>query len=149
MRAVVQRVSRAAVRVGKDVAGRVDTGLLVYVGVAPHDGEADVAYIAEKIAHLRIFNDADDKMNLSVGEVDGAVLIVSAFTVTADARKGRRPSFDTSASGDVAAPLIDALVDAVREYGVTVQTGQFAAKMQIPAVNEGPICILLDSQRVI
>ena len=149
MRAVVQRVSRAAVRVGSEVTGRIDTGLLVYAAAAPEDGEADVRYIAEKVAGLRIFNDPDGKMNLSVGEVEGAVLVVSAFTVLADARKGRRPSFEQSASGDAAEPLIEQLVAAIREHGLTVNTGRFAAKMQVPAVNEGPICILLDSKRTI
>lgn len=149
MRAVVQRVSRAAVRVGKDVAGRVDDGLLVYVAVAPDDAEADVQYIADKVAHLRVFNDADGKMNLSVGEVGGGVLVVSAFTVLADARHGRRPSFEGSATGDAAAPLVEQVVEAIRAFGLTVNTGQFAAKMQVPAVNEGPICILLDSKKLL
>ena len=149
MRAVVQRVSRAAVRVGSEVVGRVDTGLLVYAGIAPDDGDDDVRYIADKVAHLRIFNDDEDKMNLSVQDVGGHVLVVSAFTVMADARKGRRPSFETSADGETARPLVDALVTAIAAFGITVETGQFAASMQVPAVNEGPICILLDSRRIL
>ncbi len=147
MRAVVQRVSRAAVRVGSEVTGRIDTGLLVYAAAAPDDGDEDVKYIADKVANLRIFMDAEEKMNLAVGDVGGGVLVVSAFTVLADARKGRRPSFVNSADGDVAEPLIEKLVAAIRAHGLTVNTGRFAARMQIPAVNEGPICILLDSTR--
>jgi D-tyrosyl-tRNA(Tyr) deacylase len=149
VRAVVQRVSRAAVRVGSEVTGRVDTGLLVYAAAAPDDGPDDVRYIADKVAHLRIFNDADDKMNLAVGDVGGAVLVVSAFTVLADARHGRRPSFESSADGPTAAPLIEQLVAELRGLGVSVETGRFAARMQVPAVNEGPICILLDSRRLL
>ncbi len=149
MRAVVQRVSRAAVRVGSEVTGRVDTGLLVYAAAAPDDDASDVVYIADKVAHLRIFNDDDGKMNLSVGEVGGRVLVVSAFTVLADARKGRRPSFEGSADGATAGPLIEQLEHAIRGHGLDVATGRFAAEMQIPAVNEGPICILLDSRRVV
>lgn len=149
MRAVVQRVSRAAVRVGQEVTGRIDTGLLVYVAAAPDDGADDVAYLADKIAHVRVFNDEDDKLNRSVQDVAGGVLVVSAFTVLADARKGRRPSFEQSADGDTAAPLVEQLVTQLREFGLTVNTGRFAAKMQVPAVNEGPICILLDSRRLL
>jgi len=135
------------VTVDAEVVGRVGGGLLVYTSAAPDDGEADIAYIAEKIAHLRIFPDDDGKMNRCVTDVGGAVLLVSAFTVQADARKGRRPSFDASAAGDVAEPLIARLVDAVRGYGVLVLTGRFAAHMHVESVNDGPICILLDSRR--
>jgi D-tyrosyl-tRNA(Tyr) deacylase len=149
MRAVVQRVSRAAVRVGSDVVGRVNWGLLVYAGVAPEDQAEDVQYIADKVVNLRIFKDDEDKMNRSVLDIGGSILVVSAFTVMADARKGRRPSFESSADGETARPLIDDLVAAIRALGVSVETGQFAAAMQVPAVNEGPICILLDSKRII
>jgi D-tyrosyl-tRNA(Tyr) deacylase len=149
MRAVVQRVSRAAVRIGRNVTGRIDTGLLVYVAAAPDDGADDVAYIADKLTNLRMFHDAAGKMNLAVGAVSGSVLVVSAFTVLADARHGRRPSFDQAASGPVAEPLVEQLVAALRATGLTVNTGRFAAQMQIPSVNDGPICILLDSRRVL
>jgi D-tyrosyl-tRNA(Tyr) deacylase len=133
--------------VGAEVVGRIADGLLVYAAAAPDDGDADLAYIAEKVAHLRIFRDVEGKMNRSVTDVGGAVLVVSAFTVQADARHGRRPSFDASASGEVAEPLIAKLVEAVRGYGVLVQTGHFAAHMHVESVNDGPICILLDSRR--
>ena len=149
MRAVIQRVSRAAVRIGSDVVGRVDWGLLVYAAAQPNDTTADIQYIADKVANLRIFNDDDDKLNRSVQEVGGKVLVVSAFTVAADARKGRRPSFADSADGDAAQPLIEQLIAAIGAHGITVETGQFAAKMQVPAVNEGPICIILDSRKLL
>ena len=152
MRALVERVCRATVKVcketgGQDTAGQISKGLLVYAAAAADDGAEDVAYIADKIAHLRIFPDDAGKMNLDVGQAGGAVLLVSAFSVQADARKGRRPSFDSAAPGEIAAPLIDKLADAIRGYGLTVETGRFGAKMRIPAVNDGPICILLDSRR--
>ncbi len=147
MRAVVQRVRQAQVTVDAEVVGRVGGGLLVYAAAAPDDSEADIVYTAEKVAHLRIFPDAEGKLNRSVCDTGGAVLLVSAFTVQADARKGRRPSFDSSAAGEVAEPLIARLVDAVRGFGVLVQTGRFAAHMQVESVNDGPICILLDSRR--
>jgi D-tyrosyl-tRNA(Tyr) deacylase len=149
MRAVVQRVRQASVEVGGEVVGRISAGLLVYAGAAPDDADEDVAYIADKVAHLRIFRDENDKMNLDVGQVGGAVLLVSAFTVQADARKGRRPSFDPCAPGEIAEPLIEQLADAIRGYGLTVETGRFAAYMQVAAVNDGPICILLDSRRAV
>ena len=147
MRAVVQRVKHAKVTVDGEVTGQIGEGLLVYAAAAPDDSDQDVRYIAEKIAHLRIFPDAKYKLNLSVIDADGAVLLVSAFTVQADARKGRRPSFDSSASGEVAEPLIDKLVAAIRDYGLTVATGRFAAHMHVESVNDGPICVLLDSRR--
>ncbi|NUQ49265.1 MAG: D-tyrosyl-tRNA(Tyr) deacylase, partial [Phycisphaerae bacterium] len=109
MRAVVQRVNSASVAVEGQIVARIRQGLLVYAAAAPDDAPAGVAYIAEKVAGLRVFPDADNKMNLSVRQAGGAVLLVSAFTVLADARKGRRPSFDASAAGDVAAPLIEQL----------------------------------------
>ena len=149
MRAVVQRVSDARVTVADEVVGQIAGGLLVYAAAAPDDGDADVAYIAEKVAHLRVFPDETGKMNRSVVEVGGQVLLVSAFTVQANARKGRRPSFDSSASGEIAEPLVEKLVAAIRAYGLTVETGSFAAHMHVHSVNDGPICILLDSRRVI
>ena len=148
MRAVVQRVREARVSVGEDVAAQIGTGLLVYAAAAPDDDETDIGYIAEKVAHLRIFPDAEGKMNRSVSDAGGSVLVVSAFTVQADARKGRRPSFDLSAPGSVAEPLLTRLVDAIRTYGLLVQTGRFAAHMLVSSVNDGPICVLLDSKRV-
>jgi D-tyrosyl-tRNA(Tyr) deacylase len=147
MRAVVQRVSKASVAVDGAVVGHVDRGLLVYAAAAPDDTADDIAYVADKVANLRVFTDADGKMNLSVGQIGGAVLLVSAFTVLADARRGRRPSFDSSAPGNIAAPLIEALRDQLRQNGLTVETGRFAAEMLVDSINHGPICILLDSRK--
>ncbi len=147
MRAVVQRVSRAAVVVEGETVGQIGAGLLVYAAAAPDDGDDDIRYIADKVANLRIFPDSERKMNLSVADTRGGVLLVSAFTVYADARRGRRPSFDASASGEVAEPLIDRLAAAIRQRGLTVETGRFAAYMQVESTNDGPICILLDSRR--
>lgn len=132
-----------------EIVGQIGPGLLVYAAAAPDDTADDVRYVAEKVAHLRIFPDADDKMNLSVIDAGGAVLLVSAFTVQADARKGRRPSFDSSASGEIAAPLIEQLIAAIRGYGLNVETGRFGAYMDVASRNDGPICILLDSRRVV
>lgn len=149
MRAVVQRVLEARVTVGDEITGRIGPGVLVYAAAAPDDGDADVQYVADKVAHLRIFVDSEGKMNRSVREADGTVLLVSAFTVQADARKGRRPSFDSSASGEVAEPLIERLVEEIRALGLPVETGRFGAPMRVHSINDGPICILLDSRRVV
>ncbi|MFH1747672.1 MAG: D-aminoacyl-tRNA deacylase [Planctomycetota bacterium] len=150
MRAVVQRVSRAGVTLVAtgEVVGQIGAGLLVYAAAAPDDGDDDIRYIANKVAHLRIFDDKDGKLNLDVGQVGGGVLLVSAFTAHADARKSRRPSFDTAAPGPVAEPLVEKLADALRGHGLTVETGRFAQYMHIESVNDGPICILLDSRRL-
>ncbi|MEW6197680.1 MAG: D-aminoacyl-tRNA deacylase [Planctomycetota bacterium] len=147
MRAVVQRVTRARVAVDGQTVGQTGPGLLVYAAAAPDDTDADIAYVADKVTHLRIFPDEEGKMNRSVLDIAGGVLLVSAFTVQADARKGRRPSFDASAPGEVAAPLIERLIAALRGHGLPVETGRFAAHMQVESVNDGPICILLDSRR--
>lgn len=149
MRAVVQRIREASVLVDSEVVGAVGYGLLVYAAAAPDDGNADIAYLADKVAHLRVFPDADGRMNLSVIDCGGSVLLVSAFTVLADARRGRRPSLDASASPEVAAPLIERLAAALREAGLTVATGRFAADMRVSSVNDGPICVLLDSRRLL
>lgn len=147
MRAVVQRVSRAAVLVDDITVGRIDRGLLVYAAAVPDDEPADVQYIADKVAGLRIFTDDAGKLNLDVQAAGGAVLLVSAFTVAADARRGRRPSFDSSAPADLARPLIEQLGAALSAKGITVATGRFRAAMHVEATNDGPICILLDSRR--
>ena len=136
-------------RVDDEVVGQIERGLLVYAAAAPDDGDDDVRYVAEKVAHLRVFPDDCGKLNRSVLQIGGSVLVVSAFSVLGDVRRGRRPSFHHSAPGDVAAPLIEALARQVAALGVEVQTGRFAAMMQVEAVNDGPICILLDSRRVV
>ena len=149
MRAVIQRVSEARVTVDGEIVGAIGPGLLAYAAAAPDDGDDDVRYVADKVVGLRVFPDSRGKMNLSVIDADGAVLVVSAFTVQADARRGRRPSFDSSASGEVAEPLVERLAEEIACRGVSVETGRFAAHMHVSSVNDGPICILLDSRRVV
>jgi len=145
MRAVVQRVSRAQVSVGGEVVGQIDRGLLVLLGVGLEDKESDADYLAEKIAGLRIFDDADGKMNLSVTDVHGAVLAVSQFTLYGDARKGKRPSFDAAARPERARELYEYFVSAIRQTGLPCETGRFQEDMQVELVNDGPVTILLDS----
>jgi D-tyrosyl-tRNA(Tyr) deacylase len=152
MRAVVQRVSSARVTVGSRVTGEIGSGLLVLVGVEQGDGPADVAYIAGKIRDLRIFEDEGDeqgrkRMNRSVADVSGRVLLVSQFTLSGDARNGRRPSFVTAAPPELARALYEDVVRELRASGLGVETGEFQAMMQVALVNEGPVTILLDSRK--
>ncbi len=147
MRAVIQRVSSASVDVEGTISGAIERGLLVLVGVARDDTEADAQTIASKIAGLRVFNDETGAMNLSLAEVGGAVLAVSQFTLYGDARKGRRPSFIEAAAGPEAQPLFDRAVELMRREGLTVETGIFGATMRVSLVNEGPVTILLDSRK--
>lgn len=147
MRAVIQRVSHARVSVGTEIVGRIELGLLVLLGVAKNDTNADADYLASKILGLRIFEDENGKMNLSVIERDGAVLAVSQFTLYGDARKGRRPSFDDAAPPQLANELYENFVRKVREAGVICETGRFQAMMKVELVNDGPVTILLDSAR--
>ena len=148
MRAVIQRVSRAAVEVEGATVGEVAVGLLALVGVGRDDTDEDAAYLANKIAGLRVFNDAGGDMNLSLSDVGGAVLAVSQFTLHGDARKGRRPSFIDAAPGEIAKPLFDHLVALLRREGLSVATGVFGATMRVSLVNEGPVTILLDSRKL-
>jgi D-tyrosyl-tRNA(Tyr) deacylase len=145
MKAVVQRVGEASVTVDGDTVGRISLGLLVLVGVAPTDSIADVTAVAEKLAGLRVFSDADDKMNKSVLDVDGEVLLVSQFTLLADVRKGRRPSFIGAAAPELAEPLVQQLADQLRGLGVPVQTGSFGNKMRVALVNDGPVTLVINS----
>jgi len=147
MRAVIQRVSAARVRVGEHTVGEIGRGLLVLVGVAQADGPDDVEYIAGKLRDVRIFEDDQGKMNRSIVDVGGALLIVSQFTLHGDARKGRRPSFDGAAPSHIARQLYEDVVRVLRDRGLRVETGAFQAHMQVELVNDGPVTILLDSQR--
>ena len=148
MRAVVQRVGRASVTVDGSVVGQVERGLCVLLGAGREDGPEDVAYMVEKIANLRIFPDEQGKMNLSVLDVQGGVLVVSQFTLYGDARKGRRPSFVQALAPEAAEQLYLRFVDEIRAAGVArVATGRFGAMMQVELVNDGPVTILLDSSR--
>jgi D-tyrosyl-tRNA(Tyr) deacylase len=145
MRAVVQRVSRARVTVDGEIKGEIELGLLVLVGVGAADTRADAEYLVEKTIGLRIFGDPEGKMNLSVAEVGGAMLVVSQFTLYGDVRHGRRPSFDTAAPPEIARQLYEYFVETVRSTGLRCQTGRFQETMQVELVNEGPVTILLDS----
>lgn len=147
MRAVVQRVTSASVTVEGRVVGSIEKGYLVLLGIEEDDGEKDVAYICEKLAGLRIFEDEAGKMNLSVEDVGGAILLVSQFTLLGDARHGRRPSFIKAARPEKAVPLYEAAAAKLRE-SVKVETGEFGAHMLVELTNDGPVTILLESKRL-
>jgi len=147
VRAVVQRVTSATVTVGDRTTGSIDTGLLVLLGVEQGDGPPDVQYIASKIRDLRIFPDDDSRMNRSVLDRQGAVLVVSQFTLSGDARNGRRPSFAAAAPPEIARALYEDVVRELKTSGLRVETGEFQAMMQVALVNDGPVTILLDSRK--
>jgi D-tyrosyl-tRNA(Tyr) deacylase len=145
MRAVVQRVARARVTVGGESVGEVGMGLLVLLGVAPADTADGARWLADKVLGLRIFPDAEEKMNRDVAEAGGGVLVVSQFTLYGDCRKGRRPSFVGAAGPEVAEPLYEAFVAAVRAHGVPAASGRFGAMMQVELVNDGPVTLIVDT----
>ncbi len=147
MRCVVQRVSSAAVTVNGQTVGQISKGLMVLVGVAQGDGEKDIQYMADKVPNLRIFEDEQGKMNLSLLDAGGSILAVSQFTLLGDARGGRRPSFIEAARPDFANPMYEELVRRWRETGLFVETGVFQAEMAVSLVNDGPVTILLDSRK--
>lgn len=144
MRAVVQRVSRASVRVAGTTVGEIGHGLVLLVAQESTDGEADAEALVDKVVHLRIFADDESKMNRSVLDVGGEILVVSQFTLAGDVRKGRRPSFTRAAAPDVAAPAIEDLVARFRTRGVEVATGTFGAMMDVELVNDGPVTLVID-----
>ncbi|TLS53573.1 D-tyrosyl-tRNA(Tyr) deacylase [Paenibacillus antri] len=146
MRALLQRSKAASVRVGGETVGAIDGGLVVLLGVTHEDTEADAVYLAEKTAGLRIFEDEEGKMNLSIGEVGGAVLSVSQFTLYGDARKGRRPNFMAAARPDAALALYERYNALLRERGLAVETGRFGEMMEVSLVNWGPVTLWLDSK---
>ena len=148
MRAVIQRVSEASVTVDQTVVGSIERGFLVLVGVADPDDEKDAFWIAEKVAGLRVFEDPDGKMNLSLADVQGAVLLVSQFTLVGDCRKGRRPSFVEAARPEKARVLYGKLADNLRQLGLNVETGTFQAHMEVRLLNDGPVTLLLDSRKL-
>ena len=144
MRVLLQRVSRAEVRVGGQSAGAIDRGFCLLVGFTHADTEAQAIWMADKVAGLRLFGDADGKMNLALDDVGGAVLVVSQFTLYGDAEKGRRPSFIDAARPEVATPLYEKFVALLRERGLSVATGEFGAMMEVELVNDGPVTLLLE-----
>lgn len=147
MRAVVQRVSRAKVTVEGEITGEIATGLLVLLGVAEGDTAEDAVTLAEKLVGLRIFEDAEGKMNLALSEIGGAMLVVSQFTLLGDCRKGRRPSFIAAARPEIAEALYRTLVAEVQGRGIAVATGRFQTHMDVELVNDGPVTLLLDSRK--
>ena len=147
MRAVVTRVNSASVSIGGAVVGEIGRGFLILLGVAPGDTPALCKKLAEKILGLRVFRDENDKMNLSLSDVGGSVLLVSQFTLLGDARKGRRPSFIRAARPEQAEPLFEKLVQRVADAGIPVATGRFRTHMEVSLVNDGPVTILLDSKK--
>lgn len=152
MRIVLQRVKRASVKVEGEVVGAIDNGLLVLLGVRGDDSPEDVSYLIDKIINLRIFTDADDKMNLSLADVKGNLLVVSQFTLYGDVRRGRRPSWAEAAPPEKANELYESFVTqariAVEAFGGKIETGVFGAKMQVELVNDGPVTLLIDSQKL-
>jgi D-tyrosyl-tRNA(Tyr) deacylase len=147
MRAVVQRVSHAQVAVNQKIVGKTGRGLLILLGVAQADSEADAEYLADKIVGLRIFDDENGKMNLDAASIGGQILVVSQFTLYGDVRRGKRPSFDAAASPDRARQLYEYFVQRIRATGIPCETGRFQETMQVELVNEGPVTILLDSTK--
>lgn len=147
MRAVIQRVSKASVSVDDVLIGTIDRGLLVLLGVSTTDTNAAADYTVEKLLGLRIFEDDQGKMNLSIREVGGAVLVVSQFTLYGDVRRGKRPSFDEAARPEQAKLLYEYVVAKIREQGIECATGEFQAMMQVSLVNDGPVTILIDSEK--
>ena len=146
MRAIVQRVSEARVKIDGETVGEIGRGLLMLLGVAKSDAVEQACWLADKIVSLRIFNDADGKMNLDLAEVRGAVLVVSQFTLYGDCSKGRRPSFIDAAPPETAVPLYEAFINAIKAHGIPTATGRFGAMMQVELINDGPVTLILDSK---
>ena len=149
MRAVIQRVSRASVTVDDQITGQIKQGLLVFLGVGKEDGQSDIDFLADKITNLRIFSDADGKMNLSVKDIDGGVLLISQFTLFGKCRKGRRPDFTAAGDPQTANMLYEQMIETIQAKGVPVESGVFAAHMDIDSINDGPVTLLLDSRKVV
>jgi D-aminoacyl-tRNA deacylase len=146
MRAVVQRVKKSSVTVDEDIIGEIGAGLMVLLGVEKEDTSKEAAYLSDKISNLRIFQDENNKMNLSLLDIKGEMLVVSQFTLMGDCRKGRRPSFVQAADPDTADKLYSHFVEKVREKGIRVQTGQFQKMMDVSLVNDGPVTLILESK---
>ncbi len=147
MRVLIQRVTRAQVRVEQEIIGEIGRGLLVFLGIATGDIEEDISYLANKTANLRIFEDDQGKMNLSLLDVGGKVLVVSQFTLYADCRKGRRPSFQEAARPEESEDLYFKFIEAMKGYGLEVATGSFGADMKVELINDGPVTIMIDSNQ--
>lgn len=149
MRAVVQRVLEANVAVDGEVIGSIGNGLLVFLGVGEGDTDADLKYIADKVTGLRVFSDENDKMNLSVTDIGGEILVISQFTLYGDCRKGRRPNFTSAMQPDTAKAMYEDFVRYVSEQGIRTECGRFGADMKVSLINDGPVTLLLDSSKLI
>jgi len=149
LRAVIQRVKKGSVEIEKKETGKIEEGLVVLLGVGQKDIEKDAEYLAEKIVNLRIFEDKEGKMNLSVKDINGQILVISQFTLYGNCRKGRRPSFISAALPDKAVKLYDYFVKYIKNYGLKIETGEFQAMMLVKIFNDGPVTILLDSEKLI
>jgi D-tyrosyl-tRNA(Tyr) deacylase len=148
MRVVLQRVKEASVTIDGKIHGQIQQGYMALVGICEEDNQEIVAKLAKKTAELRVFSDADDKMNLGIQDVNGAILSISQFTLYADCKKGRRPSFVKAAKPDIANPLYEYFNDCIRGYGIHVETGIFGADMKVSLINDGPVTIILDSNEM-
>ncbi len=146
MRVVVQRVRNASVTVDGEVTGKIDNGILAYVGFDIDDDKTDINWVANKLPNLRIFNDSDNKMNLSVVELNYGILVISQFTLLGSCKKGRRPSFDRAAKPEIAKKMYDEFIDTLKDSDIDIQTGVFQAHMDVKYVNDGPITIIIDSK---
>jgi D-tyrosyl-tRNA(Tyr) deacylase len=149
MRAVVQRVRKAKVEVSNRHVADIQNGLLVYLGIHKSDGAQDVEYIVEKIAGLRVFDDAEGKMNLDLPQINGEILLISQFTLYGDCRKGRRPSFSEAAPPEMAKMIYESVISGCQSKGIRVKTGMFRETMQVHSVNDGPVTLLLDSAKIL
>lgn len=149
MRAVVQRVSHASVTVDGEVIGKIGKGLLIFLGVGDGDTEADMKYIADKAVGLRIFSDEDDKMNLSVADIGGEILVISQFTLYGDCRKGRRPNFTASMEPSGANAMYEKFIEYIAKSGIKTEHGEFGADMKVDLLNDGPVTLLLDSSKIL
>ena len=148
MKAIIQRVSRASVAVDGNVIGKIDTGFMILLGVEKEDTEIEARVLANKISVLRVFCDENDKMNLSLSDVNGKALVISNFTLCGDCRKGRRPSFDNAARPDTALPLYEYFCDCIRNAGIEVEKGEFGADMKVDLLNDGPVTFIVDSKEL-
>lgn len=148
MRAVVQRVKEASCRVDGEIVGKIDKGILLFLGVGQGDEDKDLNYLVDKVVGLRIFSDDEGKMNLSLEDIEGEILIISQFTLYGDVRKGKRPSFTNSAAPDLGEKFYKQFIEEVKSRGIKAETGVFGADMDIELINDGPVTILLDSEKI-
>ena len=149
MRAVVQRVKNASVRIDGEICGQINQGLLVFLGVSKEDTETDITYISDKITGLRIFEDENEKMNNSIMDINGEILVISQFTLYGDCRKGRRPSFDGAMRPPEAEAMYEKFVEYIKKSGLKTETGRFGADMKVELLNDGPVTIILDSSKIL